>query len=185
MNKPNPFQTLGSRIVYQNPWIRVREDSIIRPDGKEGLYGVIEVKDSVAIAAVNQSGEVCLVHVYRYPAQQWRWELPMGGVDGQDPETAACRELQEESGFTAANWERLGSYRAHTGLLTERQTIFVASGLTSGAATDTAEGIDNAAFFSLEDVDKMIDAGDIDDSLSLAALYHYQLWLARQPRAAR
>ncbi|HSH56261.1 MAG TPA: NUDIX hydrolase [Candidatus Limnocylindrales bacterium] len=131
-----PFQTLSSRVAYQNPWITVREDTILRPSGEEGLYGVIEVKDSSVIVAVDAKERICLVREYRYAAQKWCWELPMGGIGSDTPLVAAKRELEEEAGLQASSWHELGSSRMHTGLFTERQYVYVATDLTKGAAKD-------------------------------------------------
>ncbi|BCL76852.1 hypothetical protein JHS3_25880 [Jeongeupia sp. HS-3] len=93
---------LSSDIVYENPWLRVREDRFIRPGGAEGLYGVVEKDDFAVIAAV-ANGQVQLVEQFRYPVQGRYWELPQGvakAANGDLLETAKI-ELREEAGFVA------------------------------------------------------------------------------------
>ena len=99
----NPWTTLGSRPVYENPWIKVREDQVLRPDGQPGIYGVVEFKNrAVGVLPVEDDGAVWLVGQYRYPLQAYSWEIPEGGCpEGETPEETARRELQEETGLTA------------------------------------------------------------------------------------
>lgn len=178
MQKPSPFKTTGSRIAYSNPWMSVREDSIVRPDGSEGIYGVVESKDSVIVVVVNDKQEIGFVNIFRYPAQSWKWELPGGGGEGEAAVEASKRELLEEAGIVAGHWVELGMTRVCNGFMTERQANLLATNLEYQTATDGAEGIDVFRFISLEQVDEMISVGEIDDGQSLAALYLYKNWLA-------
>lgn len=180
MDKPSPFKTLSTRTVYKNPWITVREDAIVRPDGSDGIYSVVEIKDSVIVIAVDKDGRICLVKIFRYPVQKWCYELPMGGMDADDILDAARRELKEETGLTARKLEVIGKYRMHPGQLTEYQNVVLATGLRGGKATDEAEGISEHEFVTLEELDRLIESGGMDDAASLAALSCYGFWLDRQ-----
>lgn len=90
--------TLSSRLVYANRWMKLREDRIRRQDGSEGIYGVVEKPDFVAIAALDADDGLYLVEQYRYPVGGRFWELPQGSweTDPQaDPEAVARGELRE------------------------------------------------------------------------------------------
>lgn len=177
----NPFKTLSTKTVYQNPWIRVREDQVVRPDGSEGIYGVIESKDSVVVGAVNDQGEIYLIHSFSYPAQSWQWELPGGGSDGEEIVLASKRELAEETGIVAAEWSDLGSIRVCDGLMTERMHVLLATNIEHGEKphSDDQGVISDGRFFTFEEVEAMVADGRVDEGQSIAALYMIEKHLAK------
>src|SRR6185503_11912395 len=101
--------TLGSREVYRNQWLRLREDKILRSNGKEGIYSVVEKDDCAAIIPI-QDGRVWLVEQFRYTIQERALEIPQGGWETaiDDPEELARGELKEETGLHAAEMVYLG-----------------------------------------------------------------------------
>src|SRR5918912_1237343 len=132
--KTNPWLTLHSKQVYDNAWISVREDAVIRPDGERGIYGVVHFKNiAIGILAI-EDGFTYLVGQYRYPLEQYSWEIPEGGcAEDEDPLRAAQRELEEETGLRAGVWEKLGeahlpnSHRASIDLREQKNLKFAAS----------------------------------------------------------
>lgn len=172
MNK-NPFKTLSSKVVYQNPWMRVREDAIIRPDGSEGIYGVMESKNSVTIVAMNEKNEVYIIQSFKYPVTEWSWGLPGGGGEGEDALVASKRELAEETGITANKWNLLGETRVSSGLMTERMAVLLAQDLTFGDKIDADDKdlISEGKFVSFNEIDKMIQNREIDDAQTITGLY--------------
>src|SRR5918911_392385 len=94
----NPWGKISTRVVYDNPWIKVREDVVIRPDGEQGIYGVVHFKNvAVGVLAV-EGEEVYLVGQYRYTLERYSWEIVEGGCpEGEEPLEAAKRELEEEA----------------------------------------------------------------------------------------
>lgn len=178
MDKDQPIATQKTRITYENPWIKVREDTIVRKNGEEGIYGYLEVKDSVCVVAVNSEGEICIVESYRYPLKKWFWELPGGGGDGEDSVTASKRELEEETGIIANKWIDLGKARVCNGLSTEYQCNVLATDLEYGDFTQKEDETRARRFVSLEELDAMIKEGTFEDNQSIAALYMYTCWLS-------
>jgi hypothetical protein len=92
MNKASDIETLATRVVYENRWMRVREDSIRRRDGSDGIYGVIEKPDFVVIVPVEQDRRLHLVQQFRYPVGGRYWELPQGSWE-LAPDAVHCRSL--------------------------------------------------------------------------------------------
>lgn len=173
MTDHNPWKTLSSKTVYQNPWIRVREDEVVRPDGANGIYGVIESKDSVVVATLNENNQVYLIRSFNYPVSTWSWGLPGGGGEGEESEVAARRELAEETGITAGKWTFLGKMRVSSGLMTEQMAVLLAQDLSFGARieADDKDLISEGRFFSFEEIDDMINRGEIDDTQTITGLY--------------
>lgn len=128
----NPWDTRESRVVYENAWIRVREDDVLRPDGTPGIYGVVEIRPSVGIVAVNERDEIALVGQWRYALNRHSWEIPRGGsAPGEtDMLTTGQRELAEEAGVKAAKWEALGAVDVCNGVANDVQTLYLASNLS-------------------------------------------------------
>jgi 8-oxo-dGTP pyrophosphatase MutT (NUDIX family) len=131
----NPWKTTATRIAYENAWIRVREDHVIRPDGEPGIYGVVEIRPSVGVVALNARDEVVLVGQWRYALDRHSWEVPRGGSapDETDMLATAQRELAEEAGVTAAHWELLGPVDVCNGVANDVQSLFLATDLSETA----------------------------------------------------
>ncbi|HEX4750009.1 MAG TPA: NUDIX hydrolase, partial [Bryobacteraceae bacterium] len=131
----SPWKTLSSRIAYENAWIRVREDSVIRPDGGPGIYGVVEIRPSVGIVALNERDEIVLVGQWRYCSDRHSWEIPRGGSHKGETDMLAVakRELAEEAGVTAAHWQAVGSVDVCNGVTNDVQSLFLATGLSATA----------------------------------------------------
>jgi 8-oxo-dGTP pyrophosphatase MutT (NUDIX family) len=179
MSANGPFETLSTKTVYENPWMRVREDVVIRPDGSSGMYGIMESGDSVVIATLNERDEMYLIKLFSYAASAWSWSLPGGGDEGEHSETAAKRELAEETGMVASDWVLLGKTRIAGGLITERTSFYLARDLlfSSQVEADDKDLIDGGKFVTLDAVDDMIQKGEIDDCQTITGVYLVRRWL--------
>lgn len=172
----NPWRTLASEKVYDNSWISVREDKVVRPDGEPGIYGVVHFKNTaIGILAVEEN-YIYLVGQYRYPLKKYSWEIPEGGCpENEDFLQAAKRELAEETGLQAASWEMLGEAFLSNSVTDERAVWFLATELTKGQSKPegTEKLIVRRVLFS--DALAMARTGQITDALSLLAMMSYSL----------
>ena len=176
----------SSRVAYENPWIVVREDEVVRPDGSAGVYGVVELRrPAVFVVAVTAADEVVLVTVDRHTVGP-SVEVPAGGMDGEDPLVAARRELAEETGLEAGTWRRVGAMAALNGICRAPEVVYLATDLRpiprgpDGERDHRAEeGISSVARVPLPDVLDMVRRGEITDSETVAALMYALLELGR------
>src|SRR3989449_11364736 len=113
-----PWRRLTSRPVYENPWIRVREDQVELPDGRTTLYGVVQCAGCVGVLPFLDAETVVLVGQYRYVAGDFYWEMPTGAMKpGESEEAAVQRELAEEAGYEAGRLvELLGCHTPKRGV---------------------------------------------------------------------
>ncbi|MGI5217637.1 NUDIX domain-containing protein [Nocardia sp. CA-290969] len=164
--------TVSSRIVYENPWLTVREDRIERGDGSPGLYSVIEKPDFALVIPMEHEG-FHLVEQYRYPVRARTWEFPSGafpeGVTGT-PEELAAAELAEETGFTAGRLEWLGRVQVANAMTGEGCHVFLATELSPGEPNrELTEQDMRQRWFPRSRVEEMIRDGELADGPSLAA----------------
>lgn len=170
----------SSKVVYQNPWITVREDKTIDRQGNTGIYGYIESRDSCMVVVENDKKQILLVRAFRYPSKSFGWELPGGGGDNEDLLEASKRELEEETGVLARSWEKLGEAYVCNGLMTEKMAVCLAKDISfDGQPEDSDETFGDIRFFDAEEINQMILSGDIDDCQTLAGLQYYQAHLRR------
>jgi 8-oxo-dGTP pyrophosphatase MutT (NUDIX family) len=132
--KHNPWKTVGSRPIYENPWIRIREDQVINPAGKPGIYGVVSFKNlAIGIIPIDEAKNTWLVGQYRYSLKEWSWEIPMGGGPlGIDALESAKRELKEETGLTAHRWTEFMKIHTSNSVTDEEGIVYLAEDLVPG-----------------------------------------------------
>ena len=181
-----PIRT--TRTVYENRWVRVVEDEVVRPDGGIGIYGVVEMAHpAVFVVAMTDDDEVLLVTVDRHTVGP-SIEVPAGGSDGEDPLVAAQRELAEETGYEASEWREIGRMSALNGLARAPEHVFLATGLRRPGAdgeTDAShetrleEGISAVSSVPWAEAMRMVREGEIGDGESVAALFYAALALGR------
>lgn len=180
MSESNPWKTLSSRVTYDNAWIRVREDQVINPSGSPGIYGVVEYKNrAVGVIPIDEMGHTWLVGQYRYTHHSYEWEIPEGGCpEGEDILDCAKRELLEETGIVAQNYELImDDLQLSNSTTNEVAYLYIARGLRfTDAQPEPTEKL-QVKRIRLEEAIEMARNGTIRDGLSVLGL----LWLGSQP----
>jgi 8-oxo-dGTP pyrophosphatase MutT (NUDIX family) len=199
----NPWRTLARRVVYANSWMTVREDSVIRPDGQPGIYGVVEIRPSVGIIAIDDQpaaaggaaagGEaaaeprIALVSQWRYTLGKMSLEIPTGGSEpGEGLLDAARRELAEEVGVAAGGWAWAGSIDNSNGVTTDVSHIFIARALAPLPGGQVRQGDEEieVVWLSLREAVAKVLAGEITESVSVAGILKAEVLRASRLRAA-
>jgi 8-oxo-dGTP pyrophosphatase MutT (NUDIX family) len=172
----NPWKRISTRQVYDNPWVSVREDAVVRPDGQPGIYGVVHFKNiAVGVLAV-ENEELYLVGQYRYMLERYSWEIPEGGCPaGEDPLEAAKRELEEETGLRACRWVRLGGAYLSNSVTDEFAVWYLAEELEHGEPRPDGTERLLVRRVGLKDALEMTISGEITDALSMLAIMQLHL----------
>jgi 8-oxo-dGTP pyrophosphatase MutT (NUDIX family) len=170
------WKQLSSKIVYKSRYVIVKQDQVIRPDGKETLFDVVVRNDFVVVIA-KKDEKFILVDQYRYPVKKRSVEFTEGSIDkGENPLDAAQRELIEEAGLESTNWKQLGYLYLGNGSHTQGFYVFLAEQCFEGKRIilgDEADLIRKE--YSLEEVKKLIIEGKIHDAPTVAAWCYYLL----------
>lgn len=172
-----PKKPVTSKIVYQNPWIKIHEDTTVDTAGNSGIYGYLESRNSCMVVAVDNQERIFMVRGFRYPSQSHGWELPGGGGDGEDLIEASRRELEEETGITATNWSKLGEAYVCNGLMTEKMAVCLATELRFDGEKElsSCEVFADMRFFDRDEIDELIRSSEINDCQTIAGLQYYDL----------
>jgi ADP-ribose pyrophosphatase len=172
-NPLRPWRRLESREVFSNRWMRVQIDRVELPDGQPYDYTVIHrFTDGVAALVFDDRNQVLMEREYRYPVDDVIWQLPGGLVDrGEEPLLAMQRELAEETGYVADEWEYLGQFWDNPALSAMKIHLFVARGVHNSADThfDTAEFLE-VSWHDWEWVKQAVRSGEIRERVLLSAL---------------
>jgi len=181
---PNgPWTRNARRVAYENPWLTVWHDDVTRPDGAPGIYGVVHFANLAAgVLVLDDNDRVLLVGQHRYSLDAYSWEIPEGGVpDGETALAGAQRELREETGVEATDWRELARVHLSNSVTDELAVLFLATGLTHGAATP--DGTEDLAieWRPFEDVLAMTLDGRISDAMTVIAVERLALMRARGP----
>jgi len=168
-----PWKTASSRPVYENRWIRVREDIAELPDGRTTIYGVVQCAECVGILPFIDRDTVLMVGQYRYVARDFYWEMPTGGLHaGETIEEGAQRELAEEAGVEAGRLVKLCDFHTSKSILHEVAHLYVAEDLHPATRPpDHTEFIERHAF-PFDEVVAMVERGEIKDSMTVIAVLH-------------
>ncbi len=176
MTRRGPWTIQESRDVYQDPWLRVQRDEVIRPDGLPGSYATVHIKCGVCVIAIDRENQVHLTREFHYAVGRLTVEGVSGAIEeSETAQQAAQRELAEELGLVAQSWQHLGQVDPFTASVYSTVDLFVASGLSrcerALEGTEVIEPVD----YSLERTIEMVRNGEITHCPTCIALLRVAL----------
>jgi len=168
----NPWKRQSSKPLFENPWLSLHEDIVINPGGGTSHYGKINFKNlAIGIIPLDENNNTWLVGQYRYVPDCYSWEIPMGGGPlGINPLESAKRELREETGLIANDWQELMKLHTSNSVTDERGLVYVARELTQGETEfEEAEEL-LIQQLPLDEAIERVLSGEITDAISVAGL---------------
>lgn len=168
----NTWHRTSRREAYRNPWISIDHDEVITPGGSSGIYGVVRFANvAIGIVTLDSERHTVLVGQWRYPFDDYSWEIPEGGgAKHADPLVAAKRELLEETGLTAKRWTRLLDLQLSNSVTDETGIVYLAEDLTQGqAAPEDTEDL-SLRRVPFEEAVEMALRGEIRDAVAVVGL---------------
>ena len=168
----NPWTTKKINPIYENPWIKVEHHDVLNPAGKESIYGKVHFENrAMAIIPIDESGNTWLIGQYRYPLDEYSWEIPMGGGPmAEDKLESAKRELKEETGLIAEKWTEIMKIHTSNSVTDEVGFVYLAEGLTQGETEFEETELLKIKKLPFTKVVEMVMDGEITDGISVAAI---------------
>lgn len=182
MSEENPWKTLQSEELYRNPWLSLREDQVLRPNGTPGIYSVVDTRIAAGVVVLTPENDIVLVGQYRYPTDQYSWEIVAGGTDVDElPIEAAQRELAEEAGLLAHRWHHIGvDLQLSNCITSEIGQVYIAQDLgDTVAAPDDTEAL-QLKTIPFSEALAQVESGEITDGFSVIGILLAQRWLTKQ-----
>lgn len=173
--------TTTSELLHEGPFLSLRRDQVIRPDGSAGTYEHVITKDNVRVAALDENGMLILVEDDFYLQGRRVLHLPGGGVDGEDVKKAASREVEEETGRTPGVLHRLGTLDPFPGITGARVHLFLARDLRVGRMNREASEIGmKVSRKTLEEAVRGVRSGLITEAGSVTAILMTAMFIERE-----
>ena len=168
------FETTASETLYTGKIFALRRDDVRMPGGKIVTREVVEHYGAVAVVAIDDEGRIPMVYQYRHAIGRRLWELPAGllDVNGEAPHLTAVRELREEAGLQAQNWQVLVDLDSTPGFSDESVRVYLATGLTQVERPDAhdEEADMRLQWYPIAEAVSRVFNGDIVNSLAVAGI---------------
>jgi len=173
----NPWTSKSSALKYENPWIKITEHKTVNAAGNDGIYGVVHYKNvAIGIIPLDENYNTWLVGQYRFPLQQYSWEICEGGGLHQDDNLdSAKRELKEELGIEAKQWTKLLDMHLSNSVSDEVGIVYIAKELSFFEPEPEEGEVLQLKKLPFSEVYQMVMDGEITDSLSVAGILKIKL----------
>ena len=168
---------ISSENIYDGTLLHVKKDKVELPNGDISYREWIKHPGASAVIPVTDNNEIILVRQYRYPIQSLTMEIPAGKLDvaGEDPLECAKRELEEETGYSAQEYQFLTKLATTVGFSDEFIYIYAARGLKAGQQHTDEDEFINVYKYSFDELKKMVIDGTLDDGKTIALMYKIEL----------
>jgi 8-oxo-dGTP pyrophosphatase MutT (NUDIX family) len=173
----NPWKTIDAENVYESDWIKITKSNVLNPAGRPAVYSWVHFKNlAIGIVPMDETKNIWLVGQFRYPINQYSWEIPEGGGKlNVAPEESARRELLEETGIKAKTIMDIGRMHLSNSATDELSITYLATGLEFYESEPEESEVLQLKKISLHDAFLMIDSGEITDAISVAAIQKLML----------
>lgn len=159
------------KIIHNGEVVNLGIETVCLPTGDTLQLEVVRHPGGAAVVAIDDQQRVCLLRQFRHASGGWLWELPAGKIDTPEtPDYAAKRELQEEAGVVADEWQSLGNFLSTPGFCDERIYLYLATGLHQAEAEPHPHEVIEIHWKSLDETLKMCGQGEIEDAKTLLGL---------------
>lgn len=178
-NEINPWKTESSNTIYSNDWIKLTEHKVINASGNKGIYGEVHFKNyAIGIIPLTDDNFTYLVGQYRFPLEEYSWEIPMGGGDLKDNIlNSAKRELKEETGIRASNWKEIAKVHTSNSVSDETGYIYIAKELSFGESEPDETEVLTVKKVAFNEAVNMVLENQITDAISVAGILKTKILL--------
>jgi 8-oxo-dGTP pyrophosphatase MutT (NUDIX family) len=178
----NPWTTLSTEKVYDSPWIGVTKHEVLNPNGNPGTYSVVHFKNiAIGILVLDENNNTYIVGQYRYPIEQYSWEIPEGGGDPTVPTLeSAKRELLEETGITAKSWTKIQTLHLSNSASDEYGELYIARDLSFGDSHPEDDEKLEVRKLPFDELYQMVINGEVTDSLTVTAVLRVKVMMLEE-----
>ena len=162
---------LATREIYRGRVVRLNVETVELPNGHRTELEILHHPGGAAVVAIDGRQRVCMLRQFRHAAGGWVWELPAGRLEpGEPPAETARRELVEEGGVEALEWQDLGQYISSPGVFTERIHLYLATGLRPATQAPESAEVFEVHWVPLDEALARVHSGEFSDGKTCLGL---------------